>query len=89
VTALEAMQAASDNRAAPAARDEAKKFLQDILAYGPLPVKDIEDAAKGHGVAWRTVERAKRDLKIVARKNPDDGRWAWHLPEQPTRWNDK
>jgi hypothetical protein len=89
VTALEAMQAASDNRAAPAARDEAKKFLQDILACGPLPMKDIEDAAKGHGIAWRTVERAKRELKVTARKNADDGRWAWHLTEQPTRWNDK
>jgi putative DNA primase/helicase len=89
VTAIEAMQAASDNKAAPAARDEAKKFLQDQLACGPLPVKEIEDAAKGHGIGWRTVERAKRDLKIVARKDPDNNRWAWHLPEQMPQWNDK
>jgi hypothetical protein len=52
-------------------------------------VKEIEDAAKGHGIGWRTVERAKRDLKIVARKDPDNNRWAWHLPEQGSQWNDK
>jgi hypothetical protein len=88
VTAAEAMQAASDNKA-PAARDEAKRFLEKILAHGPVAKAEIEDAAEGNGIALRTLERAKRDLKIVARKTPHGG-WTWQLPDQPkpAHWRD-
>jgi hypothetical protein len=83
VTALEAMQAASDNNA-PAARDDAKKFLQDILANGPVAKTEIKDAAEGNSISMRTVERAKRDLKVIAKKDATyHGGWAWHLPDQP------
>src|SRR5262249_35788927 len=41
VTATEAMQAASENKA-PAARDEAKKFLENILAHGPVAKTEID-----------------------------------------------
>jgi putative DNA primase/helicase len=82
VTATEAMQAASDNKS-PAARDEAKKFLQDLLGADPVAVKDIEDAAEGNGIGWRTVERAKRDLKVVAKKGGMSKGWTWELPEGP------
>jgi putative DNA primase/helicase len=43
VTASEAMQASKS----PAARDEAKKFLADLLAAGPMSRKDIDEAAEG------------------------------------------
>src|SRR5262249_4359916 len=40
VTASEAMQA-NANKSSPSARDEAKKFLTDILANGPVPTTEI------------------------------------------------
>lgn len=91
VSAVDAMQAASNNRA-PAARDEAKKFLADMLARGPVAKAEIEDAAKGNSISLRTLERAKRDLKVVAKK--DDaafhGGWFWCLPDQSKspHWSD-
>jgi hypothetical protein len=84
VTALEAMQAASDNKA-PAARDEAKKFLSDLLASGPVPKADIEEAAEANGIAERTLFRAKSELKVMARKDAPGGGWTWRLPDQPNR----
>ena len=65
----------------PAARDEAKKFLTDILANGPVPTTEIEDAANGNAISKRTLERAKRELGITAEKN---GQWCWRLPDTAT-----
>jgi putative DNA primase/helicase len=89
VTATEAMQAASENKA-PAARDEAKKFLRELLANGPVVVSEVEDAAKGHGIGWRTVERAKRELDIIVAKDGYQGRWVWRLPDRSSSpyWSD-
>jgi hypothetical protein len=82
VSAFEAMSSAG----APAARDDARHFLTDMLRNGPVLKSDIEDAAEGNGISMRTVERAKAEMKIVARKDgePEPGsnrhRWRWHLP---------
>jgi hypothetical protein len=81
VSATEAMQAASENRS-PGAKDEARKFLIDILANGPVPTSEIEDAANGNGIAWRTVERAKRELGIIAKKDGPKDEWRWHSPRK-------
>jgi len=77
VTASEAMRA-NANKSSPSARDEAKKFLTDILANGPMLQSEIQDAAQGNGIAKRTLERAKRELDITAEKN---GQWYWRLPD--------
>ena len=89
VTASEAMHAAGENRA-PAARDEAKRFLQDILANGPVAKAEIEEAAEGHDIALRTLARAKHELKIMAKKDAANGGWTWRLPDQSKRihWSD-
>jgi putative DNA primase/helicase len=84
VTATEAMQAASEDKS-PAARDEAKKLLQDLLGNGPVAVKEIANAAEGHGIAWRTVERAKRELGVIPKKGGLDKGWTWQLPDRPER----
>ena len=89
VTASEAMQAASENKA-PAARDEAKKFLQDILAHGPVAKIEIDEAAEANDIAPRTLERAKCELKVMAKKDAADGGWTWRLPESTdTHWSNK
>jgi putative DNA primase/helicase len=85
ITATEAMQAAGENKS-PGERDKAKDLLLALLAGGAeVPVEDIKDAAeKGHGISWRTVKRAKDDLKIVAVKDRETarGKWFWKLPQE-------
>jgi putative DNA primase/helicase len=78
VSASEAMQAGIKS---PAARDEAKKFLSEILANGPVPKADIEEAAEANGIAERTLFRAKGELDVLAKKDGPGG--AWTLPDKP------
>jgi putative DNA primase/helicase len=81
VTANEALQAASENKA-PAAVDEAKRFLLDMLANGPVAKKEIEDAAEGCEISLATLRRAKRILRVIAEKDraTPKGSWFWKLP---------
>jgi hypothetical protein len=84
VTATEAMQAAAEGKA-PAARDSAKTFLEDLLANGPVGSSDVEEAAEANGIAQRTLYRAKAELGIQAVKDGPvkDGQrtWRWHRKE--------
>jgi len=65
------------------ARSEAETFLQNLLANGAAPHKDIQDAAKGAGLAWATVRRAKHKLGIQAQRisvgGDGAGHWVWSL----------
>ncbi|SAL66180.1 TOPRIM domain-containing protein [Caballeronia cordobensis] len=61
-------------------RDEAAAFLRSLLSDGPLAAKQIESDARGAGHAWRTIERAKRDMDIEARKIGQ--KWVWALPSE-------
>lgn len=94
VTAVEAMQAASEAKS-PAAKDEAMKFLSETLAKGPVLKTEIQEAAEANGVSERTLFRAKRDLKVVARKDRtrSDGKWTWELPPEQAAprpyWSEK
>jgi hypothetical protein len=78
VTAAEAMQAASGGKA-PAARDDAKEFLKNLLAGGSVLSDTIEEAAKADGISRRTLFRAKKELNIASVKSPEDGKWRWEL----------
>jgi hypothetical protein len=82
------MQAATNNRA-PAARDDAKKFLEDFLQTGPMPQTEVMEAAKANLIAEKTLRRAKTDIGIKARKKGNDGGWTWELPAKARRvWDD-
>jgi putative DNA primase/helicase len=85
VTAVEAMQAAAETKS-PAAKDEAMKFLRDMLAEGPVLKTEIEEAAKANGISERTLFRAKKDLDVRADKDRTkaDGKWTWQLPPDQT-----
>lgn len=61
-------------------REEAADFLASLLTEGPVPVTSIKADATGAGYAWRTVERAKRDLGVEARKAGMKGGWTWAIP---------
>jgi putative DNA primase/helicase len=70
-----------DERAAD--RSLAKEFLLDLLMDGPLPTKDVKAAVRDAGHSWRTLGRAKSELKILT-GNKSDG-WTWSLPQDQGR----
>jgi len=62
--------------------DQAKAFLQDELAGGPISTTlVIATAKKELGISEKTLRRAQRELKIQARKTGFDGGWEWVLSE--------
>jgi hypothetical protein len=67
------------------ALEQAKDYLLGELVGGPVPVADLQRGAVANGIAWRTVERAKKLLGVEARRlsSPDSprgaGRWEWFL----------
>ncbi len=54
--------------------DDAKNFLNNLLAHGPVSSKQIRAEAEGAGYSWTTIKRAKKALGIEAVKRPDDSR---------------
>ncbi len=58
--------------------DRARDLLLSILDSGPVPQSDVEQEFKGAGISEATMNRAKKSLGAVAKKN---GRvWYWGLP---------
>ena len=82
MSADEALAAMAGGVRAKSAKEDAEAFLLDLLADGPIVTDHIKKDARGVGLAWRTVERAKRELAIKAKKDSEDEppRWRWHLP---------
>lgn len=80
-----AREVLSDMEAEPiddgGASHEAEAFLIDALAGGALPAKEVQRLAVEAGVAKRTLWRAKKALRVSARKSSMAGGWEWHLPE--------
>lgn len=66
-------------------REAAVEFLQAELASGPRPVKELEEAARGAGVGWATIKKAKGATGVVSRKDGFGGGWTWALEEAPTK----
>ncbi len=64
-------------------RKEAETFLQDILKEGPLARKHVKRLAGEAGISWRTIERAKKKLRIIAKRNGfgKDAFYEWSLPQ--------
>src|SRR5262249_35688198 len=82
--------AANENASDRPAQTEAEEFLRDILRDGARPAKDVEAEAKEAGISWRTVNRAKKTLGIVAERKAESGqglgragRWYWSFPGGP------
>jgi putative DNA primase/helicase len=69
-------------------RAEAERFLADLLADGPLPVKAIKADADGAGFSWATIRRAQKALGIEAVKEggffgkTTKQQWVWRLPAE-------
>ena len=73
----------------PGARDQAKKFLTDLLlASGQMLKTEIEEAADAHGISHRTLVRAKDELSVIVEKEKgkgNKGKWVWRLPDCANR----
>lgn len=61
---------------------EAKRFLSELLADGPLPSKTIKADADGAGHAWATIRKAQQALGVEAVKDGMKGGWLWQKPGQ-------
>jgi hypothetical protein len=79
--ALAAEAAGSDGTAG----HQGEELLRDLLAGGPIPQKEIKEAAEGNGLAWATVRRAKDRLGAKAQRQSEGktgaGRWLWSLQD--------
>lgn len=64
----------------PGEKEEAERFLLDVLAAGPVASKDVQKQAREAGGWDRTLWRAKTALKIKASKDGLTGGWKWSLP---------
>ena len=51
-----------------------------VLDCGPMPSAKIEIEAKGAGLSWDTMKRAKDKLDVVAHRDGKLGIWTWGLP---------
>lgn len=91
ITADEALGAAATAGRPDNSRKEAAKWLFEMLADGPVAVSTLQAEAKGAGISWRTIERARADMPIAAGKvGFEDGKWHWSLTKdgqaQQTNW---
>lgn len=65
------------------AREEAKEFLVELLASGPVPSEDVKRQARAADIAERTLSRAKAELGVKAVHVGGlgtSGCWEWELP---------
>ncbi|MEV8095264.1 AAA family ATPase [Kitasatospora sp. NPDC085879] len=58
----------------------AYRFLEGLLAGGPVSAREVSAAAAGVGLAPRTVQRARTELGVVATKTAQG--WVLSLPPQ-------
>ncbi len=52
-----------------------------MLDGGELDVVTLKAEAKKAGMGWRTVQRAKTDLKVRSEKSKYTGGWMWRMPK--------
>ena len=86
ITPDEAMDVDAATRASALA--EAEEWLEEILASGPMLVKEVSSLAAAEGISKKTLRRAREALHIVCRKQPGPkGAWTWQRPNLPTLVN--
>jgi len=74
-------QPINKDRSDETALDSAKNFLKELLSDGSLPSKQIFSDAKEAGFSSSTLNRAKTELQIKARKSGVDNCWYWELQD--------
>jgi len=59
---------------------EAREWLREQLAAGPVAEKVIRADSRANGHSYRTLHRAKAELGIKSEKDRVAGHWSWKLP---------
>ena len=68
---------------------DAKRFLADLLADGPMRAGEIFKDADQAGYSKRSIQRAANAIKIERHKDGMRGGWTWRLPpKMPNRPED-
>ena len=60
--------------------DDAKDFLEAVLANGPVLSTSLLSEAQGEGHTKATIRRAKVELGIKSARTAMAGPWFWQLP---------
>jgi putative DNA primase/helicase len=79
-TANEALNAAAEAARGGGQKREAEAFLAAYLEAQPMPTDKVQAAARANGISERTLDRAKKSLRVVAEKAGYQGVWTWRLP---------
>jgi hypothetical protein len=80
-TPADEITAQTDPEEVSALRD-AKNWLKQTLANGPVPSKDIQNQAKALRISTATLRRAQKALKVRARKQEGPkGPWYWEFKD--------
>lgn len=66
-------------------RDEAKDFLREVLADGPVAATEVKRQAKAAGIAERTLFRARAELGVKPEKTGFREGWMWSLPPKDAK----
>lgn len=77
-TADEAMDAAQGGGKSSAMAD-AVTFLREKVAFGPVKQTEVREHADAEGISKRTLDRAKKELRVTSIKATDH--WVWCLPD--------
>ena len=85
IIADEALAASASAKTTDNAVAEAEEWLADLLRAGPIPAKEAEEQAQEEGIKERTLRRARKNLRVIPRKDGFGGGWRWHLPETASK----
>jgi len=63
---------------------EAVQFLKDLLADGRMQAKEVKRLARQNGIAGRTLDRAKKQARVIAEKEGFGSMsiWYWRLMDE-------
>jgi hypothetical protein len=88
ISADQALAALDGNGENKSAKAEATEFLQDVLASGPLPAKDVKREAIEAGISAKSLRTAREAMGIKPAKTGFEGGWVWSLPRCPSTAED-
>lgn len=78
---LQAAKSHHDADADDSQLGEAVAFIREQLAAGPILSTELESAAKVHGIAVRTLNRARKEIGVKPLKCRDTGKWTVSIPD--------